>query len=173
MIAAVRFKGPIRPLRSIVSTTLNAPSRRAFSSSRPLSTGAGHVADVVNSSEAGGVIAGSATDVASTFSGFIQTCSESLLSVPIASSSLSYSAAIVLLTLSFRLGITLPVTLWQRRRIKRVAENVVPEVKAWGEKAKLKLRAEFRRADKGYDAYVKELNSRVSPNARSTNDPAG
>lgn len=96
------------------------------------------------------------------FSKFLASSAEIVLALPSLSSSLSYTSVIVLLTLVLRSSITLPVTLWQRRRIQRVALKVIPEVKKWQEQAKYQLRAEFRRAGKNYEEYVAVLTRMVS-----------
>ena len=53
------------------------------------------------------------------------------------------------------------MTIWQRKRVKRVQEEVIPRVKEYMEEAKYELRAQFRRAGKDYAEYTKELNKRV------------
>ena len=91
----------------------------------------------------------------------IHAISEGFLALPSALH-LSYATSIVLVTLILRSSITLPLTFWQRRRVRRIGEKVVPELKSWMSRAKYTLRAEYRKKNMPYDAYVKELNRRVS-----------
>ena len=100
-------------------------------------------------------------DLQTTATQFIELCSGAFLSLSDSLGGISYTACVILLTLFLRLSITAPLTIWQRRRIKKVVELVVPEVKAWGAEARLAMRAEFRRAGKGYESYAKALSRRV------------
>lgn len=106
-------------------------------------------------------------DGGDTSSSIIRTLADAFLSLhDRLPGSISYSALIVLLTLVLRSSITLPLTVWSRRRVRRVAELVVPRVKAWSARAKYALRAEYRKENRSYEDYVKELNARVSADVR-------
>lgn len=95
-------------------------------------------------------------------SGLMHSASNAFLELPHLLGGTSYAATIVLLTLFLRSSITLPMIIWQRRRIRRVQELVVPAAKEWMSSAKYALRAEFRKANKSYEQYVTTLNARVS-----------
>lgn len=100
---------------------------------------------------------------ASTFSAahLIEDAAEAFLSLPDTLGGGSFTTILVFFTLFLRLSITVPITVWQRKRVRKVTELVIPEVKAWGEKAKYTLRTEFRRAGKDYEEYTKGLTKQV------------
>lgn len=103
-----------------------------------------------------------AANAASTFSSqLLGASSEAFLALPQALGGVSYATSIVLLTVALRCTVTLPMIVWQRRRIRRVQELVVPAAKAWLADARYALRAEYRRAGKGYEQYVTALNLMV------------
>lgn len=87
--------------------------------------------------------------------------SDGFLALPHTLGIASYAVTIVLLTLLLRCSITVPVTIWQRKRVKRVQDLVVPAAKQWLASAKYSLRAEYRRAGKSYEEYVAALNAKV------------
>lgn len=94
-------------------------------------------------------------------SGLLRTSSDAFLELPQILGGTSYAATIVLVTLLLRSSITLPMIAWQRRRVRRVQELVVPAAKQWMSTAKYALRAEFRKSNKSYEEYVATLNARV------------
>lgn len=103
-----------------------------------------------------------AANAASTFSSqLLGASSDAFLALPQALGGVSYATSIVLLTVALRCTVTLPMIVWQRRRIRRVQELVVPAAKAWLADARYALRAEYRRAGKGYEQYVTALNLMV------------
>lgn len=104
----------------------------------------------------------SASSSSSYYSSFLSSASDAILALP---DHLplhpSYATSIILLTLALRCSITLPTTIWQRKRVKRAQTEVIPRVRAYMQEAKYELRAQFRRAGKDYEEYTKELNTRV------------
>lgn len=76
----------------------------------------------------------------------IQELSINFLSQPI-SSNISYVTQTILITLSLRSLITLPISIWSKNRIKRYEENVIPEFKEFkslvAKKAKRKFGSEL------------------------------
>ena len=66
----------------------------------------------------------------------------------------SYTASIVLLTLTFRATCSLPLTLWQRRRAERLATHVMPELDVWAKGALVQARADSRQARRSYDQFT-------------------
>lgn len=150
---------PLRPQivqQSAATSTSSFVHRRHFSQSR-LSRQQSSTPDLVEQAVEG------ASSSSSAYSSFLSSASDAFLTLP---EHLplhpSYATSIVLLTLALRCSITLPMTVWQRKRVKRVQTEVIPRVKEYMEKAKFELRAEFRKAGKDYDEYAKELNKRVS-----------
>jgi hypothetical protein len=95
-------------------------------------------------------------------SGILSTSADLFLSLPQLFGGAPYALSIVLMTIALRSSITMPLTVWQRRRVRRVQEKVVPAAKKWMAVARYNLRTEFRRAGKGYEEYVAELNKQVS-----------
>ena len=110
---------------------------------------------------ASGAVGPSTTGLLQPYWDLIHAVSEGFLALP-GVLHLSYATSIVLVTLVLRSSITLPLTFWQRRRVRRIGEKVVPELKSWMSRAKYTLRTEYRKRNMPYDAYVKELNRRVS-----------
>lgn len=101
-------------------------------------------------------------DVSNLPSELLDVYSDAILALPSVTGTSSYAASIVFLTLLLRTSITLPLTYWQRQRIGRVQRLVIPAAKVWMAEAKYRLRAEFRRAGKGYDEYVSALQRQVN-----------
>lgn len=93
----------------------------------------------------------------STTSSFLDPLVALLLSSP-----LPAGLTILLLTFSFRSAITLPATIWQRRRMQRTKEIVRPAMKAINEQLAGKVARECRAKGLGYEEYKKELKSQVS-----------
>jgi inner membrane protein COX18 len=69
---------------------------------------------------------------------------------------------ILLLTFTFRSAITLPATLWQRRRMQRTKEIIRPAMKALNDKLAGVVAKECRAKGMDYEAYKKELKSQAS-----------
>lgn len=70
-------------------------------------------------------------------------------------------ATIIALTLCVRTGITLPVSLWQRRRMLREATEVRPRMKKINEKLAVSVMKECRAKGIDYEGYKRELKSKV------------
>lgn len=167
------LRSAILPLRShsilqqaVVAGPSIAPvSRRHFSQSRRT-----HQESDTSPLDLAGQAVEASSSSPSTFSTFLSSASDAFLALP---DHLpfhpSYATSIVLLTLALRCSITLPLTVWQRKRVKRVQEEVIPRVKSYMEEAKYELRAQFRRAGKDYTDYTKELNKLASPFFSRTN----
>ncbi|GFZ43210.1 hypothetical protein JCM24511_00929 [Saitozyma sp. JCM 24511] len=79
------------------------------------------------------------------------------LSSLLLSSPLGCGSTIILLTLLFRTGATLPATLWQRARVHRTRELVVPEMRRINGELAGKVARECRAKGMGYEEYKKEL----------------
>lgn len=96
----------------------------------------------------------------------VTTASESSLLDPLANALLSSPlpawATIIALTLCVRAGITLPVSLWQRRRMMREATEVRPRMKQINEQLAVSVMKDCRARGVDYEGYKKELKSRVS-----------
>jgi inner membrane protein COX18 len=89
-----------------------------------------------------------------------------LLHLP--TSSHQYAISIVLLTIALRSAITLPVTLWQRKRAKRMVELVAPEWNRLKERLPESVAKRSRRQGLSYEAYEKELKKEVRKKIRNT-----
>lgn len=96
----------------------------------------------------------------------VTTASESSLLDPLANALLSSPlpawATIIALTLCVRTGITLPVSLWQRRRMMREATEVRPRMKQINEQLAVSVMKDCRARGVDYEGYKKELKSKVS-----------
>ncbi|GAA5977012.1 hypothetical protein JCM10908_004821 [Rhodotorula pacifica] len=75
--------------------------------------------------------------------------------------SLSYAAFIPLFTILYRSCTTLPVTFWQRARIRRFRDVATPVLKRELGKVALETRAECRRAGKSFEEYQAEYKKRA------------
>ena len=87
-----------------------------------------------------------------------ETPAELLVSYPV----ISYGTTIVLLTLGFRAGITLPMAIWSRNRMKRIKQIVKPEMRRLNDKLAVEVAKESRQKGLSYDEYRKALKLRVS-----------
>ncbi|GAA5871440.1 hypothetical protein JCM1840_002895 [Sporobolomyces johnsonii] len=85
---------------------------------------------------------------------YLEPLTTVFLSLPPALS-LSYAAFIPLFTVFYRSITTTPITLWQRRRTRKFAEVVMPEVRSAQARIALETRDECRRAGKSYEEYQK------------------
>ncbi|GAA5893066.1 hypothetical protein JCM5296_003063 [Sporobolomyces johnsonii] len=85
---------------------------------------------------------------------YLEPLTTVFLSLPPALS-LSYAAFIPLFTVFYRSITTIPITLWQRRRTRKFAEVVMPEVRSAQARIALETRDECRRAGKSYEEYQK------------------
>lgn len=75
-------------------------------------------------------------------------------------------ATIIALTLCVRTGITLPVSLWQRRRMLREASEVRPRMKQINEKLAVSVMKDCRARGVDYEGYKKELKTKVGSSRR-------
>jgi membrane protein insertase Oxa1/YidC/SpoIIIJ len=95
----------------------------------------------------------------------VSTAAETSILDPLANlllaSPLPAWVTIIALTLCVRTGITLPVTLWQRRRMLREAQEVRPRMKEINEKLAVVVARESREKGLGYEEYKKNLKARV------------
>jgi len=73
----------------------------------------------------------------------------------------SYAISIVILTVILRTAITLPVTLWQRKRIRRMTELVVPKWNSLKVKLPELVAKRCRKQRKSYEEYEVELQKEV------------
>ena len=73
----------------------------------------------------------------------------------------AYSTCIVVLTLSLRLGITFPVTLWQRLRIDRLRYLVSPDLRAHERQTLPLVIARCRKAGKTESEFKREMGNEV------------
>ena len=112
-----------------------------------------------STSTSGPVLIDTATTVAE--SSLLDPLANALLSSP-----LPAWATIIGLTLCVRSGITLPVSLWQRRRMMREATEVRPRMKQINEQLAVSVMKDCRARGVDYEGYKKELKSKVSTNLR-------
>lgn len=142
------------------------PSRHAFgrgalrqSSARPVIRGAprraGPLARRLQSTSA------SAPVVVETAGAIAETSVLDPLANLLLSSPLPAWATIIALTLSVRTGITLPVSLWQRRRMLREATEVRPRMKQINEQLAVSVMKDCRSKGISYEGYKKELKTKV------------
>ena len=89
----------------------------------------------------------------------VETLSHLLISF---SDSLGAGPSIILLTLLLRSWITLPVTFWQRARIRRAALHVAPEMTAINKRLAVDVMRDCRKRGVDYEGYKKELKAQVS-----------
>lgn len=73
----------------------------------------------------------------------------------------TYASSIILTTIFLRTLVTLPITVWSRKRMRRMRELVQPEMKLWNEKLAVKLVGESRKAGLDFEGYKKELKRQV------------
>lgn len=73
----------------------------------------------------------------------------------------AYAISIVLLTVTLRSIVTLPVTLWQRKRTKRMVDHVVPQWQDLKSTLPQMVAKRCRREKKSYEEYEKELKREV------------
>jgi len=132
---------PIRPLpkvtvnRASLFSLNRLPSRRHQSTSTPV------VIDTITTT---------------TEPSFFDPLANLLLSSP-----LPAWATIIGLTICVRTTVTLPVTLWQRRRMMTEAREVRPRMKEINERLAVAMARECREKGLGYDEYKKQLKAKV------------
>lgn len=95
---------------------------------------------------------------------YLEPLSNVLLSLP-PSLGLSYAAFIPIATILLRTTTTLPITLWQRRRTRRLVDEVMPLVRDAQARLSLTTRDECRRAGKSFEEYQAIFKKRVSDTA--------
>ncbi|SNX82290.1 related to COX18 - mitochondrial inner membrane protein required for membrane insertion of C-terminus of Cox2p [Melanopsichium pennsylvanicum] len=74
----------------------------------------------------------------------------------------AHALSIFILAFAVRTVVTLPVTLWQRSKTRKLTEHVLPEWEVMKEQIPLKVRARSRRAGLSYEAFEKEAQKEVS-----------
>lgn len=78
------------------------------------------------------------------------------------SSPLPAGLTILLITFAFRSAVTLPATLWQRRRVQRTKDIIRPAMKELNERLAGVVAKQCRAKGIDYEGYKKELKSQVS-----------
>lgn len=73
----------------------------------------------------------------------------------------AHALAIFVLAFAVRTAVTLPVTLWQRSKTRKLTEQVLPEWEIMKEQIPLQVRANCRRAGMSYEAFHKEAQKEV------------
>jgi inner membrane protein COX18 len=96
---------------------------------------------------------------------FFEPASNILLALP-PSLGLSYAAFIPVATIVVRLCTTLPITLWQRRRTRRLVDVVMPLVREGQRKLSYECRDECRRKGMSFEQYQDVFKKRVSNDIR-------
>lgn len=74
----------------------------------------------------------------------------------------AHALSIFVLAFAVRTIVTLPVTLWQRSKTRKLTEQVLPEWEIMKEQIPLAVRARCRRAGMSYEAFEKEAQKEVS-----------
>ncbi|KAE8267959.1 hypothetical protein A4X09_0g4393 [Tilletia walkeri] len=82
-------------------------------------------------------------------------------------SSCPISCSLILITLTLRSTITLPVALWQRARTRRMARDVYPIWEQMKKELPLQVRDKCRRAGKSYDEFRVELEVEMKKSLRT------
>ncbi|KAE8255784.1 hypothetical protein A4X13_0g2909 [Tilletia indica] len=82
-------------------------------------------------------------------------------------SSYPISCSLILITLTLRSTITLPVALWQRARTRRMARDVYPIWEQMKKELPLQVRDKCRRAGKSYDEFRVELEVEMKKSLRT------
>lgn len=155
-VSVTRVRSRPQPQRTFVSTASVASptaSSPAFAESSPISTSLSP--DVVverSSSVAGGF------EFLEPWVPTVQSLADALhLSGPHA-----HALSVVALAFTVRTLVTLPVTLWQRKKTRKLADRVLPEWNKMKETIPLAVRARCRRANKSYEEFTVEVNKEVS-----------
>lgn len=73
--------------------------------------------------------------------------------------------SIVALAFTLRTVVTLPITLWQRGKTRKLADHVLPEWNKMKEEIPLAVRARCRRSGKSYEEFNLEVKKEVSARA--------
>nr|CDI51847.1 cytochrome c oxidase biogenesis-related protein [Melanopsichium pennsylvanicum 4] len=73
----------------------------------------------------------------------------------------AHALSIFILAFAVRTVVTLPVTLWQRSKTRKLTEHVLPEWEVMKEQIPLKVRARSRRAGLSYEAFEKEAQKEL------------
>ncbi|WVO13188.1 hypothetical protein L204_100800 [Cryptococcus depauperatus] len=89
---------------------------------------------------------------------YIHPLSDLLISLP---HPLGYGVSIIVITLVVRTVFTLPVSLWQKRRAKRMQDLVAPQISATNERLARSLADDYRRKGLGYTEYLLELRRQM------------
>ncbi|KIR82074.1 hypothetical protein I306_00945 [Cryptococcus gattii EJB2] len=88
----------------------------------------------------------------------VHPLSDALLSIP---HPLGYGTTLILLTLIVRTAFTLPVSLWQKKRAKKMQSIIAPEMKAINEHLAETVAKECRKKGVGYAEYLVELRRQL------------
>lgn len=73
----------------------------------------------------------------------------------------AYALAIAITTVLLRSAVTLPITLWQRRRTRRMVQLVAPQWAQLKQTLPISVAKRCRKEGKSYEAYEKELQKEV------------
>lgn len=73
----------------------------------------------------------------------------------------AHALSIFILAFAVRTAVTLPVTLWQRAKTKKLTEHVLPEWEAMKEQIPLAVRVRCRRAGKSYEEFEAEVRKEL------------
>lgn len=73
-----------------------------------------------------------------------------------------YAISIIILTLVFRGTVALPVTVWQRARMQRMAQEVVPRWEVAKKTLPREIMIRCKRKGKSFNEYKQELAAEVS-----------
>lgn len=74
----------------------------------------------------------------------------------------AHALSIFVLAFAVRTLVTLPVTIWQRKKTRALTEKVLPEWEIMKEQIPLVVRARCRRAGMSYEAFEAETRKEVS-----------
>ncbi|SPO24966.1 related to COX18 - mitochondrial inner membrane protein required for membrane insertion of C-terminus of Cox2p [Ustilago trichophora] len=178
-VAGIRTRAPVTPTASSSFSRISLPSRFRSSGHRGFasSTAAFSAAPLTSPIPAANAAATSSAETASTTTqavaepeivtaGFeflepwvptIQNLAETLhFTGPHAN-----ALAIFVLAFAVRTVVTLPVTLWQRSKTRKLTEQVLPEWEIMKEQIPLQVRAKCRRAGMSYEAFHKEAQKEL------------
>lgn len=74
----------------------------------------------------------------------------------------AHALSIFVLAFAVRTAVTLPITLWQRNKTRKLTENVLPEWEVMKQQIPLAVRARCRRAGLSYERFQVEVQKEVS-----------
>lgn len=73
----------------------------------------------------------------------------------------AHALSIFILAFAVRTAVTLPMTLWQRSKTRKLTEKVLPEWEVMKERIPLQVRARSRRAGLSYEAFEQEAQKEL------------